>query len=244
MKKVLFIIGLFLVAGYLIFALFFVKEKPNKGICTGMEVDIKNAIKGVQLIDENNIKLTIKNRGLDPTEKTFNNIDAGKIEDVVASNQLVKHVNVFITNANTLKIFIEERKPVLRVIAQGGESYYIDSDAKKMPLSKHSSVYVPIATGNIKEEFAKTDLYNFAVFLQNDSFWNSQIEQIIVLPNEDVKLIPRVGEHEIILGKLDNYKVKLDKLFSFYEEGLNKIGWNKYSAINLKYDKQVVCTRR
>ena len=113
-----------------------------------------------------------------------------------------------------------------------------------MPLSRRFTAYLPIATGAIKEDFAKTDLYKFALFLHNDKFWNAQIEQIVVLPNQDIKLIPRVGDHQIILGNLYGYKERLDKLLAFYENGLNETGWNKYSVINLKFDKQVVCTKR
>jgi cell division protein FtsQ len=68
----------------------------------------------------------------------------------------------------------------------------------------------------------------------------------VVLPNNELKLIPAVGEHTILLGKIENYNYveKLDKLKIFYDNGLSKTGWDKYSVINLKYDHQVVGTRR
>ena len=143
-----------------------------------------------------------------------------------------------------IKASIEERKPILRVISNSGENYYIDNEGQKMPLSQRFTAYLPIATGIINENFAKRDLYKFALFLYNNKFWNAQIEQIVVLPNKDIKLIPRVGDHEIILGSLAEYEKRLEKLMTFYENGLNETGWNKYSVINLKFDKQVVCTRR
>ena len=39
-------------------------------------------------------------------------------------------------------------------------------------------------------------------------------------------------------------KEKLEKLKVFYKEGLTKVGWDKYSVINLKYKGQVVCERK
>lgn len=160
------------------------------------------------------------------------------------ANQLIKEANVFVTNNRAVKAVIEERKPILRVISSLGGNYYIDNTGNKMPLSNRSTAYLPIATGAIKEEFAKTDLYKFALFLHNDEFWNAQIEQIVVLPNQDIKLIPRVGDHQVILGSVDGCKEKLAKLLTFYQNGLNETGWNKYSVINLKFNKQVVCTKR
>ena len=36
---------------------------------------------------------------------------------------------------------------------------------------------------------------------------------------------------------------KFNKLEIFYSEGLNYVGWNKYSIIKLDYNGQVVCEK-
>lgn len=68
-----------------------------------------------------------------------------------------------------------------------------------------------------KKELAVTDLYKFALFLQENEFWNDQIEQIYVYPDNDIELIPRVGNHRIMLGTLDEFEEKLANLKLFYE---------------------------
>jgi len=244
MKKILVITGICLLAGYLIFAAFYFQEKPMDGVCTKFEVEVKNSTSEDQFVDTENIIKYIKEKGLDPTGKQLKNVNSNAIEEAILSNQLVKKADVFVTNNGAIKASIEERKPILRVISNSGDNYYVDNEGMKMPLSKRFTAYLPVATGAIKEDFAKADLYKFALFLHQDKFWNAQIEQIVVLPNNDIKLIPRVGDHQIILGNLQNYKERLDKLMAFYENGLNEAGWNKYSTINLKFDKQVVCTKR
>ncbi|MDU1892067.1 MAG: hypothetical protein E6767_15390 [Dysgonomonas sp.] len=245
MKKVLVIIGLCLLAGYLIFSVFYFQEKPKDGLCTGFTVEIKNGEKDDQFVDTDDIAKYIKEKGLDPTGKQLGDINTNAIEEAILTNQLVKRADVFVTNNGAIKAAIEERKPIMRIMANTGENYYIDNEGNKMPLSKRFTAYLPIATGTIKEDYAKTELYKFALFLCDNAFWNAQIEQIIVLPNRDIQLIPRVGDHRIVLGKLeDGYKDKFDKLLTFYQKGLNETGWNKYSVINLKYNKQVVCTKR
>ena len=113
-----------------------------------------------------------------------------------------------------------------------------------MPIPAGFAAYVPLATGNISEEYAKNQLFDFAQFLQKNKFWDSQIEQIHVNSKLDIELVPRVGNHYIILGKIEDYKENLTKLKLFYDKGLNKVGWNKYSVINLKFKDQVVCTKR
>ena len=89
-----------------------------------------------------------------------------------------------------------------------------------------------------------TDLYKFGVFLHNNKFWDAQIEQIHVLPDQNIELVPRVGDHLVYLGKLENFEDKLARLKEFYKKGLNRVGWNKYSRINLEFSNQIICTKR
>ena len=86
-------------------------------------------------------------------------------------------------------------------------------------------------------------LYELAKFIAADKFWNAQISQIYVNNSGDFELIPRVGNHQIILGEVEKLDKKFAKLKLFYKDGLNKTGWNEYSKINLKYKNQVVCIK-
>ena len=56
-------------------------------------------------------------------------------------------------------------------------------------------------------------------------------------------MVPRIGPHIIILGSIDNYEAKFEKLWLFYTEGLKNVGWNQYLKINLKYKDQIVCSK-
>ena len=113
-----------------------------------------------------------------------------------------------------------------------------------MPISQRYVAHVPIATGYMEKEFAENELYEFALFLQDNEFWNNQIEQICVFPNKEVELIPRVGRFRIVLGSLDDFEEKLNKLRLFYDQAIPKVGWDKYSVIDLKYKNQIVCTKK
>ena len=53
-----------------------------------------------------------------------------------------------------------------------------------------------------------------------------------------------VGNHRIMLGTLDEFEEKLANLKLFYEQAIPKVGWEKYSMINLKYKNQIVCTKK
>ncbi len=243
MKKALVAIGLLLLIGYIFFAIFWTKDKPMEGICAGVEVVFDDESNAKSITADELIKI-LDAKKLNPSGKSLAEINTYEIQEAVLSSQVVKDAKVYITGNHVVCVAVEERVPVLRVMADGGENYYIDSEGERFPVSRHFAAYIPLATGAIKEAFAKEELYKFALFLQEDKFWNAQIEQIVVLPNKDVKFIPRVGDQEIILGSLSGYEAKLDRLMSFYKKGQNNIGWNKYKEINLKFDEQVVGTKR
>jgi cell division protein FtsQ len=145
-----------------------------------------------------------------------------------------------------------------------GQGYYLDDKGNIIPLSYNFSPYVLVVNGNISEPFrvnqtlnifnikhdslpaaqnAIYDVYRLVTFIRNDKFWNSQIEQVYVNGQYEFELIPRVGSQVIELGGADNLQEKFDNLKLLYLKGFNKIGWNQYQRISLKYKNQVVCTK-
>ncbi|MGD0342896.1 MAG: cell division protein FtsQ, partial [Bacteroidales bacterium] len=88
------------------------------------------------------------------------------------------------------------------------------------------------------------DMFSFINYINNDSFWSAQIDQIYVDDNNEIDLIPRVGNNIIHLGTFENYKGKLRNLAAFYDQVLPEVGWNKYSVINLEFRDQIVCKKR
>jgi cell division protein FtsQ len=126
----------------------------------------------------------------------------------------------------------------------GVENYYVDDLRKPMPTSLNYTAYVPVFSGNVTRKLAVGSIFDFATFLNKNEFWGNQIEQVNITNDMKVELVPRVGDHIIMLGTFDRFEQKLEKLRKFYLYGLNEIGWNYYSKIDLQYRDQVVCTRK
>lgn len=241
-KAILIIVGITVMTAYLIFALFFVIPTKDESLCNGLKVEILDS-RSKQFVSAPSIVQTITKKYPNIVGKKFCDIDLDNIETTILENPMVKNVACYKIQNGNLKIDITQREPVFRVVANL-KSYYIDIEGKEMPTSVYYSVYVPVVTGYVNRQFIEDKLFNFIVFLQNDKFLRSQIEQIHVCPNLEIELVPRVGDQIIYLGKLDNYEEKLERLQTFYEKGLNQTGWNQYSGISLKYKDQVVCTKK
>lgn len=187
-------------------------------------------------------------------------IDVAQLEKLLNNNPSIKDAEVFTSIDGVLNIELSQRNPVLRVFTETGDSYYIDEQGWMMPLSNKFTSRIAVANGKIttpfalgyemnvmdenQEEEALKDLFQVASFIHQDSFWKAQIAQIYVNEKGDLELIPRVGGHNIIFGRGNDIELKFEKLMIFYEKGLSKTGWNEYETINLKYNNQVVCTKK
>lgn len=243
MKKVLIILIAAVVIGYLIFSTSYFRDMSRSRVCEDFSIVIQDSAH-YRFVSTQDIMNLVKRYDLDPVGKTFREINTLAIRDTILSNKLVESAKVFITPGGSVKATVSQRKPVLRVISDMKGNFYVDNERRIMPVSGNFAVYVPVATGVIDEEFARNQLSDFALFLSSHPDWDMWIEQIVVRKGEEVELIPRAGDFRIILGSLDDYQAKLAKFARFVDEGLNVVGWNRYSAINLKYDNQVVCTKK
>ncbi len=244
MKRFLIILVVVAVMAYLLFWKACVDSFSSAEMCQSFDIIIKDSVES-QFLQSRDIEQMIKKEKLYPVGKTFGEINTLMIHDAIMENKLVESVDVYSTSRGNVVASIRQRKPILRVVStKTKKSFYIDKKCEVMPVTSNFAVYVPIATGAIDEEFAKNELYDFAIFLNRNDDWNAWIEQIVVTENQEVKLIPRAGDFAIVMGTLDDYQAKLAKFALFIEKGLNVVGWNRYSEINLKYDNQIVCKKK
>jgi cell division protein FtsQ len=242
MKKVLYIIFAALLVAYLAAAIyFFARDERGYPPCTEVEVIIADGHEK-HFLKEAEVVAYLKKARLYPLNKIGDSINTYNIKNVLLKNEIIETAEVIRTVSGKIKIVISQKMPILRIFSSGG-NYYVDKSGNVMPSALGQAIYVPVASGNIEKSFATTDLYKFALFLQKDDFWNDQIEQIYVRSTDDIEIIPRVGSHRIILGSLENYENKLKRLRLFYEQVIPKMGWEKYSVVNLKYKNQIVCTK-
>ena len=242
MKRILSIIIATVLLCYLIFTVFMLQGRNQEIPCNNLIITIKDSLDR-QFLSQNEIVALLKTAQLYPIDKPLNTINTYAIEKKIAENVLVSTVTAYKTPSGSIKIDITQKTPVLRVFT-ARENYYVDESGQVMPTNNQHAVYLPVASGNIEKSLATTELYKFTLFLHRNEFWNNQIEQIYVHLNQDVELIPRIGDHRIILGDFEDFEEKMNKLRLFYEQAIPKIGWEKYEIINLKYKNQIVCTKK
>src|SRR5690606_34773823 len=175
--------------------------------------------------------------------KTLSSLPIHQIEQDLQAIPFIEKALVSIDMNGLLTINIKQREAILRVINANGQDFYLDRNAVKIPLSSHYAPNVLVANGFITEAFGESldsiqtplleGLYETAKFIQADSIWNDQIEQLYVNLDRDIEMVPRVGKHQIILGNADSLQVKFDKLLLFYKHVAPSVGWDTYKTVNL-----------
>lgn len=231
-----------LLFSYIVGASFFFYDKKEDKLCHDLEIIVKDSL-DKHFVNEQDLVSILKRAELNPINKPLNDINTEKIETELMKNEMISNVEVYKTPSGLIKLEVKQKIPILRVLGVRG-NFYVDNLGSVMPVSPRYVVHVPIASGYVEKELAMNELYKFALFLQKNDFWNNQIEQIYVHPDNEVDLIPRVGNHRIVLGSFEDFEEKLDKLQLFYKQAIPKMGWEKYSVINLKYKNQIVCTKK
>lgn len=173
------------------------------------------------------------------------NINLNDVEMFIQNNQMIENAEIFQTLNGELGALITQRTPILRV-ANGLESYYYDDQGLKMPLSNNFSARVPITTSEIKKENCE-DIICLAKKIRNDDFLRKQIIGIHQIKGKNPKqfeLKTREGEQIIIFGDLKRMESKIKNLKVFYKKVMLDGSLNNYKTINLKFNNQVVCTKK
>ena len=242
-KKILSILCVLLLAGYLVFSAVAKTDRhEDVRMCKGVDLHITDSL-DIELIDENMILSLLQEQSVDPVGLPLDGIDLERIEQTLRLHPLVGNVECYKTGGDMLRINISSKVPLVRVMNNRGQDFYVDS--KGEILSQHSlAVQLPLATGYIDRKFASDQLLKVVAAIDRSEFWKAQVEQINVTREGQIELVPRVGDHLLILGTPDNIEGKLDRLMNFYENGLDNVGWNKYRSISVAYDNQVVCKKR
>ncbi|MDR2127282.1 MAG: hypothetical protein LBP63_10710 [Prevotellaceae bacterium] len=253
-KTVKYILAIFAATAitvYLLLAFVFVGNREQTLLCKNINITIYDYDK-FAFVDEDIVKSMLKNKKI--INVPLDKINTYEIKQILSKNHAIKSLNVFTTIDANLNIEIEQRHPVIRIQCEN-MTCYIDDTGYIFPFSPKPSLKIPVVTGIIpspvrngfagyipKDRKFLNHLYEFAAFLQINTFWNDMIEQINVT-NGKIEIIPQISGHLVILGSLNNFRSKLNKLQKFYQYAMPAIGWDKYKIINTEYKNQIICKK-
>ncbi|MEM9894782.1 MAG: cell division protein FtsQ [Bacteroidota bacterium] len=176
-------------------------------------------------------------------------LDPKILEERVELNPFVKDAQVFRDLKGNLQVLVEQSKPIARYFVDGKNDKYIDGDGRVLPIHSKYTARVPIVESelewmwdqNLTETKYGKQVLALIHFISEDAFWNAQIAQIILKKDGEVDLLPQVTKQIVHFGYPEHFEVKFSKLMTFYKEILPIKGWNSYTAVDLKYENQIIC---
>ncbi|MBL4745191.1 MAG: cell division protein FtsQ [Flavobacteriaceae bacterium] len=184
----------------------------------------------------------LKQNGKTVAKQAKSVVNLQGLESNVLKHPMVESATSYLTVDNEFVTKVRQRKPIARILSSKG-SYYLDRLGQKMPLSANYSARVVLVTGRIDTSDFK-DVFKLVMAIKSDAFLKQQIVGVQKRKDNEYELQLRVGKQRVQFGKVTKIKEKISKLNVFFKKTLADKSIEKYAVINLKYNHQVVCTKR
>jgi len=233
--------------GGLVVLMSFIEIKKAEVVCK----EVKIYIPGNQyFIDKEEVASILHLNSYTLVGRRLENINLHDLESKLKASPFIEHATVYADMDGIIRIEISQRQPILRIMNQFDQDFYVDKNGLKIPLSANFTARVLAVNGYIDEPFGgkvdtlhtqlAKDIFKTVSYIRQDSLWDAQIAQVYVNESHEIELVPRVGNQRILLGNADSLGVKFHNLLAFYKQALPQVGWDAYKQINLKYANQVI----
>ena len=177
-------------------------------------------------------------------------VDCDRVVEAAMRVPFVESATASVSVSGKVVVKAVQRRPVARLF-YGNRECYFDNTGTIFPVSELADCNVIVAGGNFREPLRRDslnsqmqDLVAVALFLDRNSNYRMLVDQIFVEADGDLYVVPKMGDMVVELGDAQNLEGKFANMLAFYRNGMPRVGWNTYSGISLKYDGQVVCTKR
>ncbi len=228
-------------------------SKQRSIACRQLHIQLDNE-QGLFFVDEEDVRLVFtKLCGQQPEGKPIKTIDIAKLEEELERNPYIQSADLYADIQGDLHVSIQQKEPLLRIINNNAVSFYIDKNGHKIPTSAKFTSRIPVATGfidptqvsngKVADSTTLNELYQLALFLENNPFRKALVEQIYVDERGEFEIIPMVGSHSILIGRADDLEGKFKRLMIFYKEVLTNVEESQYRTVNVKYKDQIICTK-
>lgn len=251
-KKVLTITGWTILSAGLIVLLVAAINKKSLDHCAGIVIEMEGGDDNAFVSEEDVLNIITAISSANMKGKPIASFHLRKLESTLEKNVWIKDAELYFDYNKVLQVQIKTRKPVARIFNTAGASFYIDSSLAVLPLHEATFVQLPVFTNfsgglkqwNKQDSVLITDIKNISAYITADSFWNAQIAQTDITAKNTFEMVPAIGNHLIVFGNGERYQEKFEKLKTFYKKVLSVVGFEKYSIINVQYEKQIVGTKR
>ncbi len=231
-----------MLAAALVTGILWAKDKSRGEKCTGIEVQVINA-DSTSFVTPQGVLNDLKGQGIKLVGKRMGDINASEIEEALRLSPYLENADIVKCQDGKVLIRVSQLVPVFRVF-DGGSSYYVNRAGKHMSATNYYHSDVPVVQGHFTRKFPPTHLLPLIDYVENDSLLHSLVTMYIVRDTNNIILVPSISGHVVNIGNVSGLDNKFAKLKLFYREVMPQRGWNTFDTISVKWNHQVVATRR
>ena len=251
-KKIFFTLTWTVVAFLCIWLLVAAVGKQQADVCKEVIINVNGNGSNFFIDKKDVLQIINAQNGGQTVGKKLAGINLRQLENELRKDTWVKEVQIYFDNNKKLNVWLEERMPVARIFTTTQNSFYIDSSLNLLPLSTKFSARLPVFTNFPGENngLSKADsnllkqIKTLSTAIVSDDYIMAMIDQVDINAARQFEMIPKIGNQVILFGDAENVNQKFEKLKVFYRGVITKVGWSKYSSINLQYKDQVVAIIR
>ena len=186
-------------------------------------------------------KLLIENNR-DPKSIGKDKLDLNRLENTLNAHKMIEKSDVFVSIDGVLKAVVKQKTPIARIF-DGENSYYIDYNGVKMPLSENYTARVPLVSGEINNKNSEKIGELFRI-IYDDEFLKKNIIAVQIMSNGSIKMLNRNYNYQIDFGGAKRMNAKFNNYKVFFQRAILDSSLHKYKIIDLRFAQQVVCTKK
>ncbi len=222
--------------------IFWAREKSRGELCTSVDVEVVNA-DSTSFVTPQGVLTDLKGQGIKLVGKHMGDINASDIEEALKVSPYLENADIVKCQDGKVLIRVSQLVPVVRVF-DGEDSYYMNRAGKRMAATTYYHCDVPVVQGHFTRKYPATRLLPLIDYVENDSLLRLLVTMYQVRDTNNIIIVPELSGHVVNIGNADGFENKFAKLKQFYTQVMPKRGWNTYDTISVKWNHQIVATRR
>ncbi len=238
------VVSLLLIA-YLIAAACITRSMASKERCAGMRIEVADS-SATPFVTSRELARELADLPSRARGMRLSQINTDSIRSRLSHFDKIEQVSVVRLTNNSIVIHVVPMRPIARIF-DGPSSYYINRDGKRISADARYRIDVPVIQGHFNDSvFPPTSIIPLLDYLDASTKWGAMVSMIKVDSPNDVLLIPAIRGQVINLGSPDAklFDDKFRRLDKMYTDVVPVKGWIFYDTISVKWNNQVVATRR
>ena len=244
LKKILLWTLALILTAYIVAAVTIARQWAATDVCRGVTVTVTDsATAGFVTVRE--LVADLDSFPVKAPGMRLRDINTHAIVDRLMQIDQIETASAIVYTDGTIDITAVPLKPVARIFDDNTHrSYYINRQGKRMWATARYHTDVPVVSGRFDSVFPARSVLPLINYLEQHPRWDSLVTHIHVDSPSDIMLVPIVHGHVINIGTADDLADKFERLDLAYRYVMPVKGWNFYDTVSVKWDGQIVATRR